>query len=52
MKADAVAAVAVWLARQTASTFTGKAVMVPASASRTFFVYGEADAERPWVRID
>ncbi|MBI2207045.1 MAG: SDR family oxidoreductase [Candidatus Rokubacteria bacterium] len=52
VKPDDLAAVAVWLAQQTAATFTGKAVMVPASGTRTFFVYGQGDAERPWVRID
>jgi len=47
-----VAAAAVWLARQSASTFTGKAVMVPAHGRRTIFIYGRGSEERPWVRID
>ncbi len=52
VKPEDLAAVAVWLAQQTAATFTGRAVMVPASGTRTCFVYGQGDAERPWVRID
>jgi 3-oxoacyl-[acyl-carrier protein] reductase len=42
----------VWLARQTASTFTGKAVMVPPHGQRTIFVYGRGQKERPWEHID
>lgn len=47
-----LAEAAVWLARQTASTFTGKAVMVPAHGQRTIFVYGRGQKERPWEQID
>lgn len=52
VKPEDMAEVAVWLAKQDASTFTGKAVMVPAFSGRTFFIYGQASGERPWVRID
>lgn len=47
-----LAEAAVWLARQTASTFTGKAVMVPAHGQRTIFIYGRGLGERPWEQID
>jgi len=52
VKPEDLAEAAVWLAKQDASTFTGKAVMVPAFGGRTSFIYGEASGERPWVRID
>ncbi len=47
-----MAAAAVWLARQTASTFTGKAVMVPRHGQRTIFIYGRGQKERLWQHID
>ena len=47
-----MARAAVWLARQTASTFTGKAVMVPGQGQKTIFIYGRGLAERPWELID
>ncbi len=52
VKPEDLADVAVWLACQGASTFTGKAVMVPAFGHKTFFIYREGSGERPWVRID
>jgi 3-oxoacyl-[acyl-carrier protein] reductase len=47
-----MAEAAVWLARQTASTFTGNAVMVPPHGQRTIFVYGRGQKERSWQHID
>ncbi len=52
VRPEDLAEAAVWLARQTASTFTGKAVMVPAYGRRTIIVYGRGLAERPWEQID
>ncbi|MBI5969508.1 MAG: SDR family oxidoreductase [Deltaproteobacteria bacterium] len=52
VKPEDVAEAAIWLACQSASTFTGKAVMVPAHGRRTIFIYGRGAGERPWVQID
>jgi NAD(P)-dependent dehydrogenase (short-subunit alcohol dehydrogenase family) len=52
VKPEDVAEAAVWLARQEAATFTGKAIMVPAHHLRTAFVYGRGSEDRPFTIIE
>jgi NAD(P)-dependent dehydrogenase (short-subunit alcohol dehydrogenase family) len=52
VKAEDVAKAAVWLAKQDGSSFTGRAVTVPASGKSTMIIYGKTSDERMWISLD
>lgn len=52
VKPEDVAKAAVWLAKQDASSFTGRAVTVPAGGKSSLIVYNKMSDERMWVMID
>jgi 3-oxoacyl-[acyl-carrier protein] reductase len=52
VKAEDVAKAAVWLCKQDAKSFTGRAIAVTASTGSTLFEYGRMSGDKRWIRLD